>query len=117
MQARIQVDMHGDGNLVDVFHQSMGVSFLYGIYALPNLNGQIATYDVEVPSFITVPMFYVFPEVNTMAYTFDKVSGNTWRITFYGQYYIRFDGRRVERWTNPMVVNGTHKLYLGGYRG
>lgn len=117
MQARIQVDMHGDGNLVDVFHASMGVSFLYSIYDLPNMNGQLATFDVIVPTFITVPMFYVFPTSNAMAYTFDKVSGNTWRITFHGQYFVQFDGRRVERWVNPMIRSDIHKLYVGGYRG
>ena len=115
---RYQIDYLGDGQLVDLFHPSLSVSYITQEIDLPNMNGETPTYDVTLPSDIVMPMFYVFPhEPKRMSYTFSHLSGSTWRIKFWGQKKRRFDGVRENNYTNPLIQNGVHKLVIGGYRG
>lgn len=115
---RYQIDFLGDGQMIDLFHPSLSVSYITQEIDLPNMNGDTPTYDVTIPADIVMPMFYVFPyNPKRMCYTFSKVSGSTWRIKFWGQKKRRFDGVRENNYTNPLVINGVHKLVIGGYRG
>lgn len=104
---------------LSVFQGVLPMSYIDEERTLPNINsnGTSASYDFNIPSHITVPMFYVVMDVTGgYLYDFQHLSGTSWRINFYGIKTINMATGGVIQWTEPLVKAGT-KFIIGGQRG